>query len=86
MVVDNSYNSNAEASLRHLHAVQGGQAYDLKWCAKAKDDNQAFVVGVECYDRNDQLIWFENRFEEYRVGPEWQSFSMSLGQFVPGNP
>ena len=83
MIVDNSYNSNTEASLRELHPVKGNQAYSLKWWAKAKKDNQPFVVGVECYDKNDNLIWFENRFEEYRVNQEWKSYTMSLGQFIP---
>ena len=83
MITDNSYNSNTEASLRQLLPIEGNKAYDLKWWAKAKDDKQPLTVGVECYDKNGELIWFENRFEEYRVGKEWKSFTLSLGMLKP---
>ena len=80
MVVDNSYTSNAEASLRNLYPIEGGKAYQLDWWAKAKSDKQSFVVGVECYDEDGQLIWFENRFEEFVATTDWKSFSLPLGK------
>ena len=83
MVADHSYNENIEASLRHLHPVKGQEAYDLRWWAKAEKDNQPFVVGVECYDKAGQLLWFENRVEEFRVGTDWSSFTLPLGEFAP---
>ncbi|MGL6178332.1 MAG: glycoside hydrolase domain-containing protein [Tannerellaceae bacterium] len=83
MVVDKSYTENTEASLRSLQPVQGGKAYNLQWWAKSKEADQPFVIGVECYDKNDSLIWFENRYEEFRASNEWKSYSLPLGNLTP---
>ena len=83
MVVDNSYNSNAEASLRQLLPIKGDKAYQLDWWTKSKNDKQSFVIGVECYDQNDQLLWFENRFEEFVATTDWKNFSLPLGHLSP---
>lgn len=83
MVVDNSYNSNAEAALRDKWPIKGGLTYQLSWWAKSKTADQSFVVGVECYDKNNNLQWFESHFEEYKAGEEWKRYSLDLGKLTP---
>lgn len=83
MIVDKSYNTNVEASLREMLPIQGGLPYQLSWWAKSKEADQSFVVGVECYDAEDKLQWFECHFEEYKAGKDWKQYSLNLGKLTP---
>ena len=80
-VVDNSATENIEACTRELQPVTPGKTYELKWKAKSQAEKQTYVVGVECYDAEKNLIVFENRFEQFTANPGWESFTFPLGMF-----
>lgn len=78
MVNDDSHSVNSEAKLRQLHKIEGGKAYQLQFWAKSNVEGQSITVGVECYDAQDNLLFFENRFEEFRATLEWTQFTLPL--------
>ena len=82
-VEDVSMNSNVEALLRDLQPVEGGKSYVLAGWTKSNVEEQPFTVGVECYDHERNLIWFENRYEAFSATNDWQSFSLSLDKLTP---
>mgnify|MGYP000570978079 CR=1 FL=1 len=64
-----------------MQPVTPGKTYELKWKAKSQAEKQTYVVGVECYDAEKNLIVFENRFEQFTANPGWESFTFPLGMF-----
>lgn len=78
-VVDQSATENVEAHSRELIPVVSGKSYKLFWKSKSLADRQTYVVGVECYNAERELIAFENRFEQYEATPEWKSYELPLG-------
>lgn len=83
MVVDNSVTENKECTHRSLIPVTKEGAYQLKWWAKSKENNQSFVLGVECYDANKKHIIFENRFDAFKGDSAWKAYSLNLGSLEP---
>ena len=78
-IIDNSYDSTPEGILQENIPVTGGRKLTLSWWSRAAEDDQAFVVGVKCYDGSGTLLPFENRFNGFKCGKEWKSFSFDLG-------
>lgn len=81
MVADNSATQNIEASTRNFIEVNPNKPYQLSWWSKSKDDKQQYVVGIDCYDAQKNLIVFENRFEQFTTKPEWNTTKVPLGKF-----
>lgn len=82
MIVDNSATENTECTHQDLVSVTGDGAYTLKWWAKSKADKQSYVVGVECYDAQKELIVFENRFEAFMGDTTWKEYDFNLGDLT----
>lgn len=78
-VVDGSYTSTPEASLRERIPVTGGKACTLSWWSRSDKDGQGLTVGVECFDSEGRLLPFEGRFEAFTCGKEWTSLTFPLG-------
>ena len=77
-IEDDSYTSTPEAVLEDRVPVKGGTPYTLSWWSRAAEDEQAFTVGVECFDTKGQLLPFENRYQAFTCGKEWKEFSYPL--------
>lgn len=80
-VEDHSFTSNEEARLRELRPVQNGVPYELRWVAATEEDGRRYVVGVEGYNAERELLVFENRFEIYSGTKEWKAERLPLGEF-----
>ncbi|MBR4756150.1 MAG: DUF4091 domain-containing protein [Bacteroidales bacterium] len=78
-VTDNSYTSTPEATLREMVPVTGGKPYTASWWSRAEKEDQTFVVGFKCYDKDGKLLTFENRFEAFVCGKDWKAFTYDLG-------
>ncbi len=78
-LVDNSLTSNAEGSTKDLVPVNGVDSRQLAWYARTLADGQEYVVGVECYNAEKELIVFGNRFEVYSGKSEWTPGKLDLG-------
>lgn len=80
-LVDDSASSNEEGHTKDLIPVGNDDAYQLSWFAKTLDEDQAYVVGVECYNAERELLVFQNMFEIYTAQQDWSAQTMDLGQF-----
>ena len=80
-IVDNSATSNAEGRTWDLIPVSNNDEYELSWVSKSLVKDQKYVVGVECYNLENELIPFENRFELFTSQEEWESAKLNLGKF-----
>lgn len=78
-IIDASYTSTPEGSPIRKVKVEGGKPHTLKWWGRAEADNQAFVVGVQCYKADGELLPFENRYNGFSCGKDWKEFSYNLG-------
>lgn len=83
-VDDRSATANAEGSTREFIVVNNTDQYELKWFARSAERNQQYVVGVECYDADNRLVVFENRFNMYTADEEWKSETLKLQDFATG--
>lgn len=83
-VDDQSFTSNTEGSTRVMVPVNNQDAYELRWFAKSATKDQKYVVGVECYDAENNLIVFENRFDLFTGNEEWKPGHLNLGTFTTG--
>ena len=79
--MDNSATSNAEGRTWDLIPVSNNDEYELSWVSKSLVKDQKYVVGVECYNLENELIPFENRFELFTSQEEWESAKLNLGKF-----
>ena len=78
-IIDASYTSTPEASPLERIKVEGGKPHTLKWWSRAEKDDQTFVVGVQCYGADGELLPFENRYNGFTGGKDWKEFSYNLG-------
>ena len=78
-MVDASYTSTPEATLKEKIKVEGGKTGVLSWWSRSDKEEQTFVVGIKCYDLNGYLLPFENRYNSFSCGKEWKGFSYDLG-------
>lgn len=83
-VDDRSATANIEASTRALLPVNNTDTYELKWFARSAEKDQKYVVGVECYNAENNLVVYENRFDLYTGNEEWKSERLKLGSFAAG--
>jgi len=80
-IVDNEVNYDPEGTTKELIPVKGGTDYELRWKYKSKPINHIYTVGVECYDKNKQLMILENRFDKYKVWKDstvWDQATLPL--------
>ena len=80
-LVNESVSPNIEGHTKHFIPVNNVNSYRLSWFSKSLTDEQNYVVGVECYNAEKELIVFENRFERYSGQGEWETDTMDLGTF-----
>ncbi len=81
MVVDQSRTENVEATTRELLAVEPSASYQLSWESRSLAPKQTYVVGVECYDKEQRLLHFDNKFEQYIADTLWHKRVFELGGF-----
>jgi len=80
-IVDNSSTANIEGHTKQFIPVNNKNPYKLIWFSKSFEENQHYVVGVECYNAEQELIVFENRFELFQGKAEWRADTLDLGIF-----
>lgn len=80
-LVDDSAISNTEGRTRELIPVNNRDVYELTWFSKSEADKQSYVVGVECYNAERELLVFENRFDVFASQEEWAAGTLKLGTF-----
>ena len=80
-LADNSATSNSEGCTKHFIPVNNTDVYQLSWFSKSLADKQAYVVGVECYNAEKELIVFENRFDVFSGQTGWNENTLDLGVF-----
>lgn len=80
-LVDNSRTVNTEGRTRDFIPVSRGDSYQLSWFSRSLADKQEYVVGVECYNAEKELLVFENRFEVFTGKNEWTAGALNLGVF-----
>jgi hypothetical protein len=82
-LVDKSASGNTEGSTKEFIPVSHQDSYKLTWYSKALKENQVYIVGVECYNAEKELIVFENRFESYKGKTEWKADTLKFRTFDP---
>lgn len=80
-IEDNSAGYNAEGATRTLIPVNNQNEYELHWHAKSLLKDQKYVVGVECYDIENKLFPYENRFDLFTAQEDWNTSKLNLGKF-----
>lgn len=80
-LVDNSPSVNTEGSTTELIPVTFSGNYQLCWFSKSAEEKQSYVVGLECYNAEKELIPFENQFEIFTGGKQWKADTLNTGKF-----
>jgi hypothetical protein len=78
-VEDNEVSLSISATTAGLVKVKSGKEYILEWEAKTDIDDSQFMILVEGFDREGDLLVFENRMGEYTGGLKWKKYSFKLG-------
>ncbi len=79
-IEDHSATTNIEGTSINLVPVKSGDPYKLNWVSRSPKE-QDYVVGVECYNADKELIIFQNRFDLYTGQKEWKHNELDLGTF-----
>lgn len=78
-ISDRSRTSLTEGLTRNLLTVPGPGQYTLKGWMKSEAESQTTVLGVECFDKDKEPLYFENRYQTKNANMEWKEFSVNLG-------
>lgn len=84
MLVDKSLTENVEGESRNNILVDEESAYEFSFWAMSEVEAQSFVVGIECYNNDGELMWWNSSFEEFRADNEWNSYKLALGETPKG--
>ena len=77
-VVDDEIEVNIEAHTNAWIEVDPEKNYILTWHAKTAQPDQKYCVLLQCYDRNKQLLPFENRMEEFTGDGSWKQDTLMI--------
>ncbi|MFC2125306.1 glycoside hydrolase domain-containing protein [Bacteroidota bacterium] len=80
-LVDESATENTEGHTKYLIPVNNVDSYQLSWHSKSLIDKQDYVIGVECYNAEKELVIYENRFNVFSVNGNWAANTLDLDKF-----
>ena len=80
-LVDESLSADKGADTKELIPVNNKDKYQLCWVSKALAEKQQYVLGLECYNAEKELIVFENKFDQFSGTDKWKPDTMNLGLF-----
>lgn len=78
-VQDNSYTAAVAGTTKELLPVPVPGNYTLKGWARSDEDGHQIPYGVECYDKDGNLLRLENRFGYDFFDKTWKQFSLNVG-------